>query len=68
MSKKVLPKIESIKIDPAGRYIMLVHGMSAESMDRLVGDFRVWWEGDEPIFMLWAAPGIEFHIERVGDQ
>ena len=67
MSEEVLPKIESIKIDPAERYILLVHGMSTESMDRLMDDVRVWWEGDEPVLALWAAPGIEFHLERVGE-
>ena len=59
--------IKSIKIDPEGRYILVVNGLRADGVQAIADALRAWWETDDKIAVIHGPPGIEFHIERVDE-
>lgn len=63
MSEEALPKIESIEIDPGGRRILHLIGVTAKDVRELVDAFHASRESDEIVLVLHGASGIELHIE-----
>ena len=61
------PTIESIPIDPEGRYIVVTNGLNEEQARQMRDAFLDWWENDEKILVLYSSPGIKFQVVRVND-
>lgn len=65
MSEK--PEIQQIPIDPDGRYLLVVKGLSSEAFKRIAKRLAEWWESGELAFLLALDSDVEFEFVRVDD-
>lgn len=59
------PKVETVPIDTAGRYVILASGLGPGDAERLHVTLKRWWESDKPFIVFDLQPGVSFRFERV---
>ena len=61
--------IETIPIDPEGRYVLLLKGVDDTKVaERLQEHLLAWWESDRPFTILSLSKDIDLRFERVGPE
>jgi hypothetical protein len=62
--------MQTIKIDPDGKYVLLIHGgvsLSHHETMRIQEALNIWWKGEEKFLVISPGSGCEVRIERVDD-
>ena len=66
MSEK--PEILQIPIDPDGRYLLVVKGLSCYAFIPIKEQFDKWWQSGAPVLMVSVAPDVEIEFMRINDE